>query len=364
MVQRIPGGLDAVVGERGTLISGGERQRLAIARALIREPRMLILDEATNAIDIAAERALIDNLLAIEPRPAIVMIAHRSESLARCDRILRLEGGRIAGLDAAVPRKHRLSGCRPAPIPRRFATGRSRTSRSTAISTRASMMRCAGRSRPVRRTVARPAIRASGAMRNFDALLAAEPVWRRFFDWTQSQAFVDLCLAPFADVTAREAVVDLSNARFASHIETRREKEERHLAPTGLAPDQLFVRTDILQGNVGYDRHAHVDHRRRAATMLIYLCDGDEDAMVGGDLILHAADGETVTIRPRHNRMVLFPCVNSSLHSVSRIESQRAPRNYVQLTVSSSVDLWESPRAPGLAGVRQALGRKVRALVG
>jgi hypothetical protein len=199
---------------------------------------------------------------------------------------------------------------------------------------------------------------------DFDALIDAEPAWRRFFDWTQSQAFVDLCLAPFAGVIADEAVVDLSNARFASHIETRREKEERHLAPTGLAPDQLFVRTDILQGNVGYDRRAHVDHRRRAATMLIYLCDGDEDAMLGGDLILHAPHGETVTIRPRHNRMVLFPCVNASLHSVSRIESQRAPRNYVQLTVSSSIDLWESRRAPGLAGVRQALGRKVRALVG
>lgn len=100
MVRGMPDGLDAVVGERGTLISGGERQRLAIARALIRSPRMLILDEATNAIDIAAERVLIDNLIAIDPRPTIVMIAHRRESLSRCDRILRLEGGKIAGLDA------------------------------------------------------------------------------------------------------------------------------------------------------------------------------------------------------------------------------------------------------------------------
>lgn len=198
----------------------------------------------------------------------------------------------------------------------------------------------------------------------FDALLAAEPAWRRFFDWSQSQAFVDLCLAPFTDLIAREAVVDLSNARYVPHIETRREKEQGAIDAAGLAPDQLFVRTDILQGNVGYDRACHVDHRRRAATMLIYLCDGDEDAMVGGDLILHAADGETVTIRPRHNRMVLFPCVNASLHSVSRIESQFHPRNYVQLTVSSSADLWKTAREPGLAGVGRALGRKVRALVG
>jgi hypothetical protein len=197
----------------------------------------------------------------------------------------------------------------------------------------------------------------------FDVLLDAQPVWRRLFDWTQSQAFVDLCLAPFADVIAREAVVDLSRARFVSHIEARGEKERRFLAPTGLAPDQLFVRTDILQGKVGYERGAHVDHRRRAATMLIYLCDGDEDEMTGGDLILHAADGEALTIRPRHNRMILFPCINTSLHSVSRIDAQRRPRNFVQLTVSSSVDLWEDERVGGLAGIRQALGQGMRRLV-
>ena len=102
MVRRMPDGLDAVVGERGTLISGGERQRLAIARAMIRNPRLLILDEATNALDVAAERMLIGNLLDVTPRPTILMIAHRKESLARCDRVLRLEDGKIAALDASV----------------------------------------------------------------------------------------------------------------------------------------------------------------------------------------------------------------------------------------------------------------------
>lgn len=197
----------------------------------------------------------------------------------------------------------------------------------------------------------------------FDTLLDAHPVWQRLFDWTQSQAFVDLCLAPFADVIAHEAVVDLSRARFVSRVETRTEKEQRFLAPTGLAPDQLFVRTDILQGKVGYERPVHVDHRRRAATMLIYLCDGDEDEIEGGDLILHAADGETWTIRPSHNRMILFPCINTSLHSVSRIESQRGLRNFLQLTVSSSVDLWKDQRAGGLTGVRETLARGIRRLV-
>jgi ATP-binding cassette subfamily C protein len=87
-------GLDTVVGERGTRLSGGERQRIAIARALLRQPRLLILDEATNAIDVAAEAALLDRLAGLSPRPTVVMIAHRTESLARCDRLLRIEPGR------------------------------------------------------------------------------------------------------------------------------------------------------------------------------------------------------------------------------------------------------------------------------
>jgi hypothetical protein len=61
--------------------------------------------------------------------------------------------------------------------------------------------------------------------------------------------------------------------------------------------------------------------------------------------------------------MILFPCINTSLHSVSRIDAQRRPRNFVQLTVSSSVDLWEDERVGGLAGIRQALGRGMRRLV-
>jgi ATP-binding cassette subfamily C protein len=93
LVRGMPNGIDTIVGERGTLVSGGERQRIAVARALVRNPRMLILDEATNAIDMAGERQLIASLLALEPRPTIVMIAHRVESLERCDRMIRLENG-------------------------------------------------------------------------------------------------------------------------------------------------------------------------------------------------------------------------------------------------------------------------------
>ena len=100
IVRRMDGGLETVVGERGTLVSGGERQRLALARAVLRAPRVLILDEATSAIDAAGERAILGRLRAFTPRPVIILIAHRAESLALCDRVLAFADGRAS----SVPR--------------------------------------------------------------------------------------------------------------------------------------------------------------------------------------------------------------------------------------------------------------------
>ena len=99
LVRRMDHGLETVVGERGTLVSGGERQRLALARALLRKPRLLILDEATNAVDVRGERVLLKRLVALKPRPTIVMIAHRAESLSLCERVITLKDG---GLDMAA----------------------------------------------------------------------------------------------------------------------------------------------------------------------------------------------------------------------------------------------------------------------
>lgn len=95
LVRALPEGLDTIVGERGARLSGGERQRLAIARALLRRPRLLVLDEATNAIDAASEAALLDRLAALDPRPTIVMISHRAETMAHCDTVITIEGGTI-----------------------------------------------------------------------------------------------------------------------------------------------------------------------------------------------------------------------------------------------------------------------------
>lgn len=104
LVQGLEHGLETIIGERGASLSGGERQRIAIARALLRQSRLLVLDEATNAMDIESEAALFDRLMALDPRPAIVMIAHRAESLALCDRIAVMERDRPLALKANVPR--------------------------------------------------------------------------------------------------------------------------------------------------------------------------------------------------------------------------------------------------------------------
>ena len=101
LVDGLPQGLDTTVAERGARLSGGERQRIALARALLRRPALLILDEATNAIDITGERRILDMLATLPDRPTTVIVAHREESLARCDRVLMLDRGRVNG-DASV----------------------------------------------------------------------------------------------------------------------------------------------------------------------------------------------------------------------------------------------------------------------
>ncbi len=96
IVANLPLGLDQPVGERGTRLSGGERQRIALARALLRKPATLILDEATNALDLASEARIIARIAALPDRPTLLIVSHRPEALTVCERILRFEGGRLA----------------------------------------------------------------------------------------------------------------------------------------------------------------------------------------------------------------------------------------------------------------------------
>ncbi|MEO6318121.1 MAG: ABC transporter ATP-binding protein [Acidimicrobiales bacterium] len=94
-VERMPHGLDEVIGERGVTLSGGQRQRIALARALLRQPRLLLLDDATSAVDATVERAILDGLRGTAAVTTLV-VAHRVSTIALADRVLLLEGGRIA----------------------------------------------------------------------------------------------------------------------------------------------------------------------------------------------------------------------------------------------------------------------------
>lgn len=94
-VRAMPLGLDTILSERGQRLSGGERQRIALARALLRRPALMILDEATNAIDIATEQRIMTSLAAMDPRPTILIVAHRTETLRLCTRQIAVANGRI-----------------------------------------------------------------------------------------------------------------------------------------------------------------------------------------------------------------------------------------------------------------------------
>ncbi|HEX6259809.1 MAG TPA: ATP-binding cassette domain-containing protein, partial [Woeseiaceae bacterium] len=94
-VRAMPRGLDTVVGERGIRVSGGERQRLALARALLRAPSLLILDEATSALDSESERRVQGSIEALHGRLTMIVIAHRLSTIRSADQIVVLDGGRV-----------------------------------------------------------------------------------------------------------------------------------------------------------------------------------------------------------------------------------------------------------------------------
>lgn len=93
-------GLDTVIGERGVRISGGERQRLSVARALYRDPAVLVFDEATSSLDGETERDLTHALRQLRGRKTIIIVTHRPSSLEACDQIVHIAEGRITTGDA------------------------------------------------------------------------------------------------------------------------------------------------------------------------------------------------------------------------------------------------------------------------
>jgi ATP-binding cassette, subfamily B, bacterial len=95
VVRRLPEGLDTRVGERGATLSGGQRQRIALARAVVRRPRLLVLDDATSAVDPAVEARILDALRDADRPSTVVVVAYRQATIALADEVVWLEGGRV-----------------------------------------------------------------------------------------------------------------------------------------------------------------------------------------------------------------------------------------------------------------------------
>lgn len=91
----LPQGLDTVVGDRGANLSGGERQRLALARLLLREPRLILLDEPASALDAGNEERILETIAGLKGRATILLVTHRPEAIAAADRRVTLTEGRL-----------------------------------------------------------------------------------------------------------------------------------------------------------------------------------------------------------------------------------------------------------------------------
>jgi ATP-binding cassette subfamily B protein len=95
-IESLPAGYDAMVGERGLKLSGGEKQRVAIARTILKAPPILILDEATSALDTATEQEIQAALDQVSQNRTALVIAHRLSTVVNADRIIVLQDGEIA----------------------------------------------------------------------------------------------------------------------------------------------------------------------------------------------------------------------------------------------------------------------------
>ena len=100
-VAGLPEGLDTTIGDRGIRLSGGQRQRIGIARALYHDPEILVFDEATSALDNDTEAAVMEAINSFHGRKTMIIIAHRLNTIEKCDMIYRVENQKLVEIKNA-----------------------------------------------------------------------------------------------------------------------------------------------------------------------------------------------------------------------------------------------------------------------
>lgn len=100
-MEGLPEGLDTTIGDRGIRLSGGQRQRIGIARALYHDPEILVFDEATSALDNDTEAAVMEAINSFHGRKTMIIIAHRLNTIEKCDMIYRVENQKLVEIKNA-----------------------------------------------------------------------------------------------------------------------------------------------------------------------------------------------------------------------------------------------------------------------